>query len=132
MSDVKVATRYVHVPGGVEGVTVFKPGDIIPAEFADQVTNPGAFEVLADATATPVTATGAPSGDGGGDAPPPATEQSTEVPEADLPYDERKFASLQAVAKARGLSGAGKAEELVARLEADDREKANTAPTRQE
>ena len=51
----------------------------------------------------------------------PATEA-----EADKVYAERAYRSLQAAAKARGLKGDGDQATLVARLEADDRDRANS------
>lgn len=62
---------------------------------------------------------------GAGDAKPydPTTE-----PESDKKYADRGFQALRAAAKARDLSGEGNTETLIARLEADDRDRAaNTA-----
>lgn len=64
---------------------------------------------------------------GGDDGQKPAYDPTTE-PESDKKYVERGFQSLRAAAKARDLSGEGNTETLIARLEADDRDRAaNTA-----
>jgi hypothetical protein len=101
----KVATAYVTVEAEGGRMVTLRPGDVVPADVEDKLTNPAAFAEV-----------GKPSQ--------AAPEVVTDDPEADLPLADRKFASLQAAAKNRGLSGAGKAEALIARIEAHDRESA--------
>lgn len=139
----KIATKHIHVEGVTGDYVSLIPGDRIPAELEDRVTNPKAFTEHEDGADIPAIVSpedddhrvvdGAasvedlvarePAGTDQSEQTPPPYDPTTEA-EADKPYAERAFKHLQEAAKARGLSGAGNADTLVARLEADDRDRA--------
>lgn len=140
---VKVLAAHVHVQDEDGNPVLLLPGTEVPAEYAGQVTNPACFiEVEADeAVVVTVTAAAAQS-----DASVEVVEVATVEPVAPVApvvavasgpaplapadYADAAFKALQVEAKRRGLSGVGKAETLIARLEADDREAGNApAPT---
>lgn len=118
----RALAAYVHVVGEDGQPVVLAPGTEVPAWAKDQVTNPLCYadgaspEAVAEAQAAtkePETVK-ADMADGKGD--------------ADAGYSARKAADLKQIAGERGLSAEGTKDELVARLEADDREKADAAP----
>jgi hypothetical protein len=122
MSDVKVAASYLHLLGEDGQPVVLTPGQVIPEAIAHRVTNPAAFTVIEEAPVAPPADAGTPTADAGT----PTADAGT--PEVAAPsYEDKAFADLQATAKSRGLSGAGTVAVLIARLEADDREKAAEA-----
>jgi colicin import membrane protein len=153
VSDVKVALVDLHIPVEGAGTVVVHAGDVIPSEVADSVKNEAAYRIVdakkgaadaeaaqkaaadaaekakADAAAAEEAAKLAAQGKelaGGapaGESETPAYDPSTE-PEHGTAYVDRAYASVQAAAKARGLNAAGTADTIIARLEADDRERA--------
>jgi hypothetical protein len=137
---VRLAKGAIHLTGPDGFPFVIPEGARIPAEYEARVTNPRAYEeveveaeALTPGPAEP-TSPAAPSAPAGGEddgstpPPPPAADYdpSTED-EADKPYREREYRSLQSAAKARDLSGQGSGDVLIARLEADDRDRAANA-----
>lgn len=124
MSGLRVAAAHFHVRDADGAVVKFAPGDVIPAELAAKITNPAAFASLEEVPATiaPPATPAAPVVPVPPVAPPvtPAADGAAGIaPDA---YEESGFKELQAEAKRRGLSGVGKKETLIARLEASDRE----------
>lgn len=95
-----VLASFVHVTKKNGEVVVLEPGQKVPAFAKDQVTNPAAF---ADAEADE------------------QTEESGGDPQG---YAALDLDALQAALKERELPQDGTEAELVARLEADDAEKA--------
>lgn len=96
---------FVHVVGEDGENVVLAPGSKVPGWAKDQVTNPKAF---------------ASTGDDKDEDTAPAAVADDLAGE----YEDESFSVLQSIAKARSLSGQGNKAALVARLEADDREKA--------
>lgn len=84
---------------------------------ADKIAATAAAKAKADADAA------AAAGEQGAPAGPDLAHDLATEPEHGTPYLERSHKSLQAAAKARGLKADGKQDVLVARLEADDRER---------
>lgn len=142
----RVLVSDVHVTDKTGNVVVLATGSELPDWAEKLVTNPAAF---GDDVATAPTPAPTPA--------PAAVEPTDEevaakveaerlAAEADVArlaaeaaaqgsgdktaveaYGELQFPALQALAKGRGLSGAGNAATLIARLEADDRDTAAKA-----
>lgn len=121
MSGGRKLASYVSVVGEDGNAVLLAPGTRVPEWAREQITNPKAFGDIADDAEgeSTSTTTGTPSA---------ADDQTGAVPEpdpeADKAYADREYRSLQTAAKNRGLSAAGDTPTLIARLEADDREKA--------
>lgn len=109
-------TGYVHVRKGAETVTL-APGDILPKWAKDIVTNPDVLED-ADNPSTP----DEPDDDASADETIPSTGSSDIVtdesgePGDDGDEPQKSFRELQQEAKDLGLSAAGKAEDIAARI----------------
>lgn len=104
MARVLSATVHVYQEDGT--VMVLSPGDVVPDWAKSQVSNPAAF---VDDGTNEREADTAPSSDS--------------VPESREPYGDRKHSDLQVALKSRDLSAQGDKATLIARLEADDRER---------
>ena len=143
----KVLIAHVHVADEAGVSHAFAPGDKLPKWAEERVTNPAAFESASGKTATDettavaaaaagaaessiATAAAAAAATGTGESTPPATTPPVDPPAGEPTFTEYagvEFKALQTEAKHRGLSGAGNTEALVARLTADDRDRANVA-----
>lgn len=53
MAEQKVLRAFVHVVGADGYSVALAPGTIVPAEYADQITNPAAFNVVEGESETP-------------------------------------------------------------------------------
>lgn len=130
----RVLAAFVHVVDEHDQSVVLVPGTQVPAWAASQITNPKAYVRKESAPVEAPVRVAEPVAP----APPvapvtePTTTPETETPpasdgkavESGKPYGERSFPELQVALKSRGLSAQGNTKTLIARLEADDRDKA--------
>ncbi len=152
MTDRILATDvHVHLE---DGTVVLEAGTVFDEKYAEFVTNPACFigdepapeptpapaepteaevaaaaaKVTADAAAAKAKADADALAAAGNGTPAVVTPVVTPAAEV-VDYSTIGFPALQALAKTRELSGAGNTAALIARLEADDRDKAITAQT---
>lgn len=125
MAKKSVLRTDVHVTSDSGESKVLKAGSEVPKWASKLVTNPKAFLEIEDAPTGEPDGSGA-SGDGGSGQQPPANTYVAKRAGVDdvPPYADWAFHDLQAEAGANGRAldggGTGKADEIVARLTADD------------